>query len=68
MSSAYAPIDRLLCETDSPYLTPHPFRGRRNEPARVRLVVERIAALKGLTAEEIGEATTRNLERVFRLA
>ena len=67
-AAVYAPIDRLLCETDSPYLTPHPFRGRRNEPARVRLVVERIAALKGLTAEEIGEATTRNLERVFRLA
>ncbi|HYS06822.1 MAG TPA: TatD family hydrolase [Candidatus Dormibacteraeota bacterium] len=67
-AAAYVPIDRLLCETDSPYLTPHPFRGQRNEPARVRLVVERIAALKGLTAEAVGEATTRNLEAVFRLA
>ena len=66
-AAAFAPIDRILCETDSPYLTPHPFRGKRNEPARVRLVVERIAALKGLTAEAVGDATTRNLGIVFRL-
>jgi len=66
-AAAFAPIDRILCETDSPYLTPHPFRGKRNEPARVRLVVERIAALKGLTAEAVGDATTRNLQIVFRL-
>ena len=65
-AAAYVPADRLLCETDSPYLTPHPYRGQRNEPARVRLVVERIAALRGLSPEAIGEATTRNLERVFR--
>jgi TatD DNase family protein len=67
-AAAYVPIERILCETDSPYLTPHPFRGRRNEPARVRLVVERIAALKGLTAEAVGETTTRNLDAVFRLS
>jgi len=64
-AAVFVPIDRLLCETDSPYLTPHPHRGQRNEPARVRLVVERIAALRGLAADAVGEATTRNLERVF---
>lgn len=66
-AAAFAPLDRLLCETDSPYLTPHPFRGKRNEPARVVHVVERLAALKGLSSGQIGEATTRNMERAFRL-
>ena len=61
------PLDRLLIETDAPFLTPHPHRGQRNEPSHVVLVAERIAALKGATAEQIGEATTRNLETVFRL-
>lgn len=63
-----APLERLLCETDSPYLTPHPHRGRRNEPARVVLVAEKMASIRGLTAGAMGEATTRNLERVFRLS
>ncbi len=67
-AAVYVPLDRTLCETDAPYLTPHPHRGSRNEPARVLLVFERIAALKRLGAEEIGEAATRNLETVFRIA
>jgi TatD DNase family protein len=67
-AAAFAPLDRVLCETDSPYLTPHPHRGKRNEPANVLLVAAKIAALKGLTTEAVGEATTRNLEAVFRLA
>jgi len=66
-AAAYAPLDRILCETDSPYLTPHPHRGKRNEPARVILVAARVAALKGIAPEAVGEATTRNLEAVFRL-
>jgi TatD DNase family protein len=66
-AAAYAPLDRILTETDAPYLTPHPHRGTRNEPARVVHVAERIAALKGLTAGEVGAAATRNLEDVFRL-
>jgi len=66
-AAAFAPLDRLLCETDSPYLTPHPFRGKRNEPARVVHVVDRLAALKGLSSAQVGETTTRNLERAFRL-
>ena len=66
-AAASAPLDRLLCETDSPYLTPHPFRGKRNEPARVVHIVDRLAALKNLDPAQVGEATTRNLERAFRL-
>lgn len=61
---AKTPLDRLLIETDSPYLTPHPFRGKRNESAHVRLVAEMAAELKGLTFEEIAQITTQNaLER-----
>jgi TatD DNase family protein len=66
-AAIYAPLERILCETDSPFLTPHPFRGRRNEPARVVLVAGRIAALKGLAPEAVGEATTHNLDKVLRL-
>jgi TatD DNase family protein len=61
------PLERLLIETDAPYLSPHPLRGQRNEPSRVVLVAERIAALKGLAPEIVGRAATRNLEAVFRL-
>lgn len=61
------PLDRLLIETDSPYLTPQPHRGRRNEPAYVRLVAEEIAALRGLTLEELAAATTANVRRLFSI-
>jgi TatD DNase family protein len=67
-AAAFAPLDRILTETDAPYLTPHPHRGTRNEPARVVLVSEKIAALKGLAPEAVGEAATRNLETAFRIA
>lgn len=59
------PMDRLLIETDCPYLAPHPNRGKRNEPAFVRLVAEQIAELKGISLEELAEATTRNAKKVF---
>ena len=65
-AAAVAP-DRLLIETDAPYLSPHPLRGQRNEPARVALVAARLAELRGATPEAVGEAATRNLERVFRI-
>jgi TatD DNase family protein len=60
---AMVPLDRLLIETDAPFLTPHPFRGRRNEPAMVVHVAQRIAEIRGVTSESIGEASTANLER-----
>ncbi len=59
------PLERLLVETDCPYLTPHPFRGKRNEPARVRLVAERIAALRGVSYEDLVAALWANAQRVF---
>ncbi|MGE0201460.1 MAG: TatD family hydrolase [Candidatus Melainabacteria bacterium] len=62
------PLDRLLVETDAPFLSPMPFRGKPNEPARVRYVVEKIAELKGLSYAEVAEATTRNARRVFGIA
>lgn len=62
------PLDRLLVETDSPYLAPMPHRGKRNEPAYVRHVGELIADLKGLSPEEVGEATSRNFFRLFKAA
>lgn len=60
-----APLDRILVETDSPYLAPVPHRGKRNEPAFVRLVAETLAQLKGLTLEEVAGATYSNTERLF---
>ncbi len=61
------PRDRLLVETDSPYLSPQPVRGRRNEPAHVRMTAEILAAECGVSLEEIGEITTQNAERLFGL-
>jgi len=58
-------INNLLIETDSPYLTPHPYRGRRNDPGMVRLVAERIAEIRGIDAETLAEATRKNACRLF---
>jgi len=65
--AAWAPLDRILVETDCPYLTPTPFRGKRNEPRYVALTARRLAELRGLSEAEIAEATTRNAEAIFRL-
>lgn len=64
---AAVPLDRLLIETDSPYLTPEPKRGMRNEPAYVRFVAEKIAEIKGISVEEAAEATYNNACRLFRI-
>ena len=64
----FVPLDRLLVETDSPYLTPVPMRGQRNEPAYVRYVAEKIAQLRGITVEELVQHTTANTERLYRLS
>ena len=62
-----APLDRILIETDSPYLAPHPFRGKRNEPAYVRLIAERVATLRSLSLDDLAKAVWRNAEAVFGL-
>ena len=65
--AARVPLDRLLVETDSPYLSPHPFRGKRNEPARVAVTAEAIARVRGMSFEALAEATTANARRLFGL-
>ena len=65
--AAAVPADRLLLETDSPYLAPHPHRGRRNEPAFVRLVAERMAEIRGETLDRVAETTSRNAATLFGL-
>ena len=62
------PLDRMLIETDAPYLAPTPHRGKTNEPGFVKHVAEEIARVRGLTAEAVGEATTRNFFRLFSAA
>lgn len=62
---AMMPLERLLVETDSPYLTPTPHRGKRNEPAYVRFVAAEIARIRGISLEEIEEITTQNAKTVF---
>jgi len=62
------PLNRLLLETDGPYLAPEPRRGRRNEPALMLFTAARVAELKGVTLAELAVATTANAERLFRLA
>jgi TatD DNase family protein len=63
--AAQVPLDRLLVETDAPYLAPTPYRGKRNEPAYVRHTAEVLAGVRKLTLEEIAETTTTNGRRLF---
>jgi TatD DNase family protein len=62
----HVPLDRLLVETDSPFLSPVPHRGRRNEPAHVSRVVETVAGLRGIPAPEMARQTTENFHTLFR--
>ena len=62
------PLERMLIETDSPYLAPVPHRGKRNEPAFVKQTARKLGELRGLTAEEVGQQTTRNFYNFFKLA
>jgi TatD DNase family protein len=66
-TAALVPHDRLLVETDSPYLSPHPHRGRPNEPARVVLTAERLAQIHGLSPDHMARLTTANARTLFRL-
>jgi TatD DNase family protein len=63
----FVPIDRLVLETDCPFLPPHPHRGQRNEPAWVAITAARVAELRGVTLDALGEATSGNARRLFRL-
>lgn len=64
----HVPLERLLIETDAPYLAPTPHRGKRNEPAYVRHVAEEIASLRGISVEAVAQASTRNFFDLFKAA
>lgn len=66
--AAQIPLDSLLIETDSPYMTPVPYRGKRNNPSYVRYIAETIAELKGISYEEVARKTNENAKRLFGLA
>ena len=59
------PFDRILVETDCPYLTPVPLRGKRNEPGYVKYVAQKVAELRGISFEEVAEITTKNARKLF---
>jgi TatD DNase family protein len=65
---AALPADRLLVETDAPFLSPQPYRGKRNEPARAALVAERVAALQQRSPADMSRQLTRNTTALFGLA
>ena len=64
----HVPLDRMLIETDSPYLAPAPFRGKLNQPGYVKHVAEHIAELRGISVEQVAEATTKNFFTLFKQA
>jgi TatD DNase family protein len=66
-AAALAPSEQFLVETDAPFLTPHPYRGRPNEPYCAAYTVRKLAEIRGESVEEVAESTRRNAERVFRL-
>lgn len=65
--AAAVPLDRLLVETDSPYLAPVPYRGKPNQPAYTRYVIEEIARLRDMSVDAVAQATTNNFQRLFQL-
>lgn len=65
--AAQIPLDRIVIETDSPYLTPEPHRGKRNTPAQVRLVAQRIAQVRNISEAEVAQSSTANALRLFNI-
>ncbi len=61
----YVPLERMLIETDSPYLSPDPFRGKSNEPANVKIIAESVASIKQITFDEVASSTTTNFKNFF---
>ena len=60
-------LERILLETDCPYMSPEPFRGKRNEPKNIIYVADKIASIKGLSLEEVAFQTTENAKRIFKI-
>ena len=65
--AANIPLDRLVLETDCPYMAPEPFRGKRNDPGKLYRMAEKLAEIRGLTVEEIHQITTENGKRLYRI-
>ncbi len=61
------PLDAIVLETDAPYLAPHPFRGKRNEPAYLKHIADKLAEVKGCSLKEVAQQTSRNAREIFRL-
>ena len=64
---AQVDLEHIVLETDSPYRTPTPFRGKRNESSYVKYIAEKLAAIKGLSTDEVAEITTKNALDIFKL-
>ena len=67
-AAASVPLERIVLETDSPYMSPEPFRGKRNDPGRIYRMAERLAEIRGLRVEEIQHITVENGKRLYRMA
>ena len=65
--AANIPLERIVLETDCPYMAPEPFRGKRNDPTKLYRMAEKLAELRGLTLEEIHAITTENGKRLYRI-
>jgi TatD DNase family protein len=61
------PLDKLLCETDCPYMAPEPHRGKRNDPSLLCHIIEKMASVKGVTPQEMADITNQNARRLFNL-
>ena len=61
------PLEKLLIETDAPFLAPHPFRGKQNEPLKIKFIAEEIAKIKGISFEEIANTTSQNAEKIYNI-
>ncbi len=66
-AASYIPLDRMLVETDGPFLAPEPWRGKRNEPAYTLYTAEKIAQLKGISLDEVARQTTQNIASLFKI-